>query len=279
MKRLFINRFLLYLTILIFLLSCREEAREDTRISIGITTSYLECAVRDLAGDRFDYVRIAPPGMCPGHFDLKPGLIRDLKKCPVILRFDFQESLDEKIRHWNKDSLNIYSIKAPEGLCVPDSYRICLKEVYRDLCKSFPGFIPLFDSNLEQSLMRLDSLEKECHKFIQEQGLHGAKVIASGHQEYFCRWLGMDVAASYSGGEATSPNQLKEILEKGKTSGIRLIVANRQEGRQQAEALSTHLGVPFVLFGNFPDMGGKQNSFGDLVRSNLDKLKNAAQKK
>lgn len=273
------NRFLFYITILIFIISCAKEDKQNPRILIGVTTSYLECAVRDIAGDRFDYVRIAPPGMCPGHFDLTPSLIQNLKKCPVIFRFDFQASLDDKIRHWNKNSQNIYSIGAPEGLCIPDSYRSCLKKAYEALCKSFPASISLFDSNLRQSFTRLDSLEKECQKFIQEQELTGIKVIASGHQDHFCRWLGLNVLASYSGGQATSPNQLKEILDKGKTSGVQLIVANLQEGRQQAEALSMHLDAPFAIFSNFPNMGSSQNSFESLVRSNLNEFMNAMQKK
>lgn len=262
----------------IILFSCGKEKVKDSRPLIGVTTSYLECAVRDLAGDLFGYVRIAPPGMCPGHFDLKPGLVRDLKKCSALFRFDFQESLDEKVRHWNKDTLSIYFINAPEGLCIPESYRLCLKGVYQGLCKSFPDMISLFESNQKQVMARLDALEKECGEWIREQGFTGVRVVASGHQEYFCRWLGMDVAATYSGGESSSPNQLKVILEKGKESGISYIIANQQEGRQQAEALSTHLKAPVVLFSNFPDMSDKQKSFDLLVRYNLFELKNAVKR-
>ncbi|MBN1901651.1 zinc ABC transporter substrate-binding protein [Candidatus Sumerlaeota bacterium] len=277
MKRLKKSPIILYITFILFLFSCSEEADRDSRILIGVTTSYLECAVRDIAGDMFDYVRIAPPGMCPGHFDLKPSQVQDLKKSVALFRFDFQNSLDEKMKNWNKDSLVIYSIKAPEGLCIPDSYRLCLKEVYENLRKAFPEEIPLFASNYNNSSRRLDALEKECRKRIRDKELSGARVIASGHQEVFSRWLGLDVIATYSGGQSSSLNQLREILDKGKESGIRFIIANEQEGRQQAEALASHLRAPLVFFSNFPDMTPEQNRFDLLVRSNLDELERATQ--
>jgi zinc transport system substrate-binding protein len=278
MKRLTIIQIVFYSIILIILCSCSEKKVKDSRIFVGVTTSYLECAVRDLAGDSFEYVRIAPPGMCPGHFDLKPGLVKDLQKSSALFRFDFQESLDEKVSSWNLGSLSIHPIKAPEGLCVPDSYRSCLKEIYQALCKSFPDRTPLFKSNLEQALLRLDELEKECRKVIQDLKISGLKVVASGHQVYFCRWLEMEVVATFSGGGDASPNDLKNILDKGRESGIRYIIGNLQEGRQQAEAFSNHLDAPLVIFSNFPDMSSGQSSFIDLVKCNIEELRNAMQR-
>ena len=104
----------------------------------------------------------------------------------------------------------------------------------------------------------------------------GESVIASGHQEVFCRWLGLDVAASYSGGNTSSLRQLEEIIQKGQSSGVRFIIANLQEGEQQSRALSAHLGAESVVFSNFPDMSPGQQTFFDLVRDNIDNLIQAA---
>ena len=245
---------------------------EDKRPGVTVTTSYLECAVQDLAGDAFGYTRLAPPGMCPGHFDVSPGMVRDLRASTLLLRFDFQASLDKKIRPLVGESFPIFGIRAPEGLCIPESYQSCLQETYEALAGVFPGRVEEFKSAREKALGSLSALEEECRQIMKSEDLLGAKVIASGHQAVFCRWLGLNVIASYSGGNASTPKELQEIIEKGKGSGVEYIIANLQEGRQQAEALSARLDAPVVTFSNFPQMSLGQMSFTQLVRDNLENL-------
>ena len=251
----------------------------DARRSIAVTTSYLECAARDLAGKDFAFVRLVPPGMCPGHFDIAPGIVKSLKKSSILLRFDFQDSLDRKVRPLVGKDFPIKAIIAPEGLCVPESYRRCIQELYKEFCARFPDKKGEFDQAMDKVNRELESLEKECLTKIKEHNLEDEKVIVSGHQELFCRWLGLDVVASYSGANATSPRQLLDIIEKGRDSHVRYVIANLQEGGQEGEALATHLGAKMVTFSNFPNMTKGQESFYDLVRWNLENLIQAGKEK
>jgi len=247
--------------------------------SIAVTTSYLECAARDLAGNDIAFVRLVPPGMCPGHFDIAPGIVKSLKKSSLVLRFDFQDSLDEKLRSLVGKDFPIKAIPAPEGLCVPESYRMCVQELHKEFCIRFPDKEGEFDQAMNRINQALEALEKECRTRIRENNLEAEKVIVSGHQEVFCKWLGLDVAASYSGANATSPRQLLDIIEKGRDSNVRYVIANLQEGSQEGEALAKHLGAKMVTFSNFPSMGKGQESFYDLVRWNLENLIRAGKEK
>ena len=251
----------------------------DARRSIAVTTSYLECAARDFAGNDFTFVRLVPPGMCPGHFDIAPGIVKSLKKSALVLRFDFQDSLDQKLRSLVGKDFPIKAIIAPEGLCLPESYRQCVQELHKEFCARFPDKKGEFDQAMNKINQALLSLEKECRTKIKEQNLQDEKVIVSGHQEVFCKWLGLDVAASYSGASATSPRQLMDIIQKGRVSHVRDVITNLQEGSQQGEALAAHLGAKLVTFSNFPDMGKGQESFYDLVRWNLENLIRAGKEK
>jgi ABC-type Zn uptake system ZnuABC Zn-binding protein ZnuA len=56
-----------------------------------------ECVVVELAGDGVAIMRLAEPGMCPGHFDMRPSQVESLRGCRVLLRLDFQQSLDRKL--------------------------------------------------------------------------------------------------------------------------------------------------------------------------------------
>jgi len=64
---------------------------------VAVTNSMFECAVVDLAGDDAAIMRLAEPGMCPGHFDMRPSQVESLRGCRVLLRLDFQQSLDGKL--------------------------------------------------------------------------------------------------------------------------------------------------------------------------------------
>jgi len=249
-----------------------KEESSPGKPCLALTTSYLECAARDIGSTHFDYFRIAPPGMCPGHFDISPGVIKNLKESSLLLRFDFQDSLDKKIAPLMPDSFRIHSITAQEGLCIPETYLASLKEVYEALCQIFPEQKTEFEACFQNAKKELATLEKECLDQINESGLRGTKVVASVHQEQFCKWLGLNVVATFSGTQTNSLQSLKEIIDKGKDAEVKFIIANLQEGRSQADALSSHLGCQAIVFSNFPDMSPEQDTFIKLVKCNLYNL-------
>lgn len=275
----------LYIICLTFFLllggiSCRSSANRQVNLpSIVVTTSYLESAARDLTGDDFEIVRLAPPGMCPGHFDIAPGIIKKIRGCRLLLRFHFQDGIDSKIQPLTKGHLTIKGITAPEGLCVPESYYLILKDTLDALQAAFPKKTDEFNASFERATANIEKLTEECIKHMNEAGLRGTKVIASGHQAVFCRWLGLDVVAVYSGANATTPQGLQNLINKGHKSGVRYVIANLQEGSQMGESLASHLGAQIVVFSNFPDMSPSQNSFYSLVRNNIDRLIECATKK
>jgi len=74
---------------------CRRQAGPPAKVAAS--NSMLECAARDLLGGSETILRLAEPGMCPGHYDIRPGQVAALHGCRVLLRLDFQKSLDRKL--------------------------------------------------------------------------------------------------------------------------------------------------------------------------------------
>lgn len=241
---------------------------------LATTTSWLECCLRDLMGDGVRIVRLCPPGQCPGHFDMKPSALKDLRACQALFRFDFQSAIDAKLNTIGGKDLRIVAIDAPEGLCLPGGYRDALRQTHAALAELFPDRSHNLDAALSDAESRLDTLENQLRKRLDTAGqsTRGLKIAVSGHQAAFCRWLGMDPVVTYSGANATAPARIEALVAEGKQAGIRLVVANLQEGRQMGEALAWQFDVPVTTFSNFPQMNDGECSFGDLLSNNVDAL-------
>lgn len=243
--------------------------------AVAVTTSYLECAVRDLAGDDVPAVRLTPPGSCPGHFDVSPGTAGRLASCRALFRFDFQSGMDRKFASFTRRGMAIVPVEAPEGLCVPASYLAVCRSLAPGLVRALPGRRARIEASLARIADEMSALGEECRRRIAAAGLSGAPVVASGHQAVFCRFLGLDVVATYSGADEQRIAALGGLIEAAEASGVRLVVANLQEGAAEAEALSERLGAPVVVLSNFPEMSEEQDSFVELVRFNLSRLEGA----
>ena len=242
----------------------------------GVTTSWLECGLRDLMEPDPRVVRLAPPGTCPGHFDISPGKFEAMRGCRLLFAYDFQQALGEKLEMLAGDGLKVVKIDAPEGLSIPASYAGACEAMAMALTDAEPEREAELLAALTELRKRLAGLELEAQGAIGDAGLRGARVVSSGHQSAFCRWLGLEVVAEYSGGESASPRELEALIESGRGAGVRLVVANAQEGVQMGEALSWQLGAGLAVLSNFPAMTEDERSFEALVRKNVNALTTAA---
>jgi len=277
-----LKRLLLFvLCVTVLALGCNKTPQRsaEPKAHYAVTTSWLECCLRDLLGPNLPVVRVCPPGSCPGHFDLSPGSLTDLKYCRTLFLFDFQQAMDDKLAGLKEAGVRLSPIKAPEGLCVPASYLAGCQAVRDALVQTEPDKKTALDAALVRTHERLEDLEREIRGRIKATGLNGAQVVTSGHQAEFCHWLDLKPVAAYSGGDAATPAQLESLIKQGKQAGVRFVIANQQEGRQVGEALAWQLGAKLVVFSNFPMMNAGESSFDALVRGNVANLIAAAEMK
>jgi zinc transport system substrate-binding protein len=240
---------------------------------VAVTNSMFECAVVDLAGDDITIMRLAEPGMCPGHFDMRPSQIQSLRGCRVLLRLDFQQSLDRKLAGVSGEGLRIAAIKVPGGLCQPDSYLAATREIADAMVATDLLGRAAADARLAAIEQRMAGLKELCRQRMEP--IRGAAVLASVHQKAFCEGLGLNVVATFSAADTAGIGQLNHAVRAAEAANARVIVANRPEGRRTADALADRLGIPVVMFGNFPAMTDQQATFDALVEANVNALTKA----
>lgn len=239
---------------------------------LATTTSYLEAVARDLLGEEVSVLRLAEPGTCPGHFDLRPGQAQALRRCRALLRFDFQKALDERFISPEGTGPVLVEVSVSGGLGVPATYLAVCRQVADRLVAL--GWLDREHAatRLEAIAARLDTLARQLTNQVAQSGLAGLPVLTSAHQREFCEWLGLRVVGSFRAADTTSIRETEAAVRAGRAGAVGGVIANRPEGTRAAEALAERLGVPVVVFDNFPAARNGRISFDQMLAENVRAL-------
>ena len=251
---------------------CGNKPSEDSAAEIAVTNSYLGCAVLDLCGDDTEVLCLAPPGMCPGHFDISPSQVKQLCDCRMLLLFDFQKSVAETLSRVKEKGLKTAIVGEPGGLCVPETYLAVCRKVSDILLSEYPERKARYQQRLEVIGNDLKQLRQELFEKMRQAGISSAKVLASNHQADFANWLGLETIATFVGSDIETVTGIDHCIRKAEGQEIRFVVANKQEGTALAKALAERLGAKAVVFSNFPELSGEASGFDTLLRANVDAL-------
>ncbi|MFP3938007.1 MAG: metal ABC transporter solute-binding protein, Zn/Mn family, partial [Phycisphaerae bacterium] len=243
---------------------------------VAVSNSLLECAVKDLLGDSVTILRLAEPGTCPGHFAVRPSQISQLRDCRLLLRMDFQKSLDAKLSGVSRQGLEIKEVRLGGGLCSPPTYMETCRQTADALVST--GLIGRdhAEAQLRKVSERMDSLSS--HVRSATVSLQDTPVLASVHQKAFCEWLGLNVVGTFRGADVEVTRRLQQAYEAARDAEVKVVIANRPEGRKAADFLADRIDGQVVVFDNFPVLDGRHGHFDDLVEDNVARLLEVAGK-
>jgi zinc transport system substrate-binding protein len=249
---------------------CTDKNSPINQSEIAVTNSYLQCAVKDIYGNEKAIFCLAPPGMCPGHFDISPSQVNTLSHCKMLLLFDFQNKVESSLAGLKDKGLKTFLIKSEPGMCIPQVYLDTCQQVCNLLSAQFPERKNFFEHRLESVAQRMETLSNNLQTEIKESSLSSVKIVASDHQSEFSNWLGLETVAKFSGSDSETASNINDCLKKAKEKNIKFIIANKQEGTYLADSLADRLNTEIVVFSNFPEMSEAQSSFDDLVHQNVN---------
>jgi zinc transport system substrate-binding protein len=214
-------------------------------------------------------LRLAEPGTCPGHFDIRPSQAAALQQCRLLLRFDFQHALDSQVRANAGQGPAVGVVSVRNGMCVPDTYLAVCEQIQPHLARWQSRPPDAYTAQLTAIRQRLQTLEQTLRAQVREAALAGVPVVASKRQRDFCEWLGLRVAADFTGADIARPSELENAVALGRAAGARLVVANLPEGRKAADFIAHALGAKVVVFGNFPLPSTTGPDFDALLTDNV----------
>ena len=255
---------------------CQDKRGEVNSVEIAVTNSYLGSVVGALWGNDTDVLCLAPPGMCPGHFDISPLQVEQLANCRLLLLFDFQKQVAQRLSRLQKTGLKTVLVSKPGGLCVPETYLEVCRQVCNVLSSEYPEMSGLYEQRLSMIEKGLGEVYEELLRKVRGGGASSAKVIVSNHQADFARRLGLETIATFVGSDVETVAGIGHCIKKAEGQDIGFVIANKQEGVGIAKALAQRLGCGAVVFSNFPECSGGANAFGELLRANVAALLEAA---
>lgn len=260
--------FLLFLFIFGLNISC--EKSQSHRIRVTTTTSLLGSIVKAIGKEKIDIIIIVPAGMCPGHFDIKPGSVKSLTDSKVLLNHGWEKWIGKLLAAAeNKPVLHTVGIKG--NLMVPEANKRAAANIAALLCSLDQAHDEYYTENLVSYKTVIDSIEK----VIKEESMLilGTKIIGSELQEELLKWLGFDVVMTYGRAEDLTPRKLFQIINKAKKEGVKLVVDNLQSGSDTGVNIANEIGAKHINLTNFPLKG----SYPDALMHNFTTIIQALQ--
>jgi len=259
------------LTILFTLSSC---AQQPADIIAG--SSLITDIIQDIADGKLTAYTLIPPGMCPGHYDVKPSDVETLANSEVFIIHNWQQNMkniSELVESADNPDLVIKVIDVPDMPMVPQIQAETTDKVAQALGEIDPENAAYYQEKATERTQAILAKGEEVQDKLQDANAIGVKVLCVEYQAGFAEWAGFDVVATYGRPEDLSVADLEELVVEAKEAGVALVIDNLQSG---SATLGTSIeqdveAIP-VTISNFP--GGFENTetWEKAIDKNVDLL-------
>lgn len=239
---------------------------QTERIKIVATTSLIGTIVETIGKDKVDVVTIIPAGMCPGHFDIKPGDMASMYDAKVLLSHGWEEWMTKLVNSIENKKLITRTIDIEENWMLPNINKRAATEIANILCEVDPPNKYWYKKNLDNYKREIDSVAIYLKEST--QNLQGVKVICSDYQADFLSWLELDIIATYGRPEELTPKELTKLMDVGKKENVQIVIDNLQSSSKIGKQIAEEIGAAHVILTNFP----LDNSYVNALKENVEKI-------
>ena len=234
--------------------------------TVVTTTTILGSIVKDLAGNSVEVMIIASPAVCPAHYDIKPSDVYAFSKADLILYHGFEP--------WISSLVESSGTKAPL-VKVSGSWNTPkgVENYYTKVANILKEKLGLdVSEKLNSVLAELNETKLILKNKAEAVGASNVKVIVMKWQKPYVSWLGFNVVADFGPPEKLSSADVENLIEKGKTEGVMLVISNLQSGTIFGESLASEIGAVHVVLTNFPETEPDLKTLTDVLERNGETL-------
>lgn len=247
-----------------------EEDTFSNKLNVVVSILPQADLVKMIGGENVEVTVMIPPGASPDSFEPSTGHLKNVSQANLYIQvghLPFEEAWMDRILAANK---SLVVVNSAEGIEIIDhdphiwlSPRLAKVQV-ETICEAFikvdENNKELYLTNLEQTLTKLDSIDKEiAAKLADVKG----QTILVYHPAwgYLARDYGLHEMAIEDHGKEPGPAEMAKIINTAKKEGITTVFTSPQHSTRSAEAVASELGAKVVTIDPLP------SNYEDIVRS------------
>jgi zinc transport system substrate-binding protein len=247
-----------------------------TSVDIMAGSSLIANIIQDVAGDKLETRTLIPPGVCPGHYDVKPSDIEALANSKALFIHDYQEyftNITGAIEAAENPDLTVTVINVTGNWMVPAIQAEAVDKIAQALGELDPENAAYYQQRAADREQAILAKGEEVESELQGAGVEGVKVLCAEMQQGFVNWAGFNITATFGRPEDLSTTDVAQLITEANQAGVVLIIDNLQSGsatlgasiEQDVEAIP-------VTISNFP--GGLENTetWEKAIDKNVDLL-------
>ena len=260
--------------ILLTFLVRAQHAQPSVDIMAG--SSLITNVIQDVADGKLEPRTLIPPGVCPGHYDLKPSDIEALANSKALFIHDYQQNFQNisgAIEAAENPYLVITVLNVTGNWMVPAVQAEAVDKIAQALGEIDQENAAYYEGKAAERAQAILAKGEEVRNRLLGAGLGQVKVICADMQQGFVRWAGFNVTATYGRPEDLTPAQVGELIVEAQEAGVALVIDNLQSGTATlGAAMEQDIEAIPVTISNFP--GGLENTetWEKAIDKNVDLL-------
>jgi zinc transport system substrate-binding protein len=235
------------------------------RIPVVASTTLISAIIEALAPGRFAVTTIAPAGLCPGHFDLKPSDVAAANSARLILNHGWEAWYPALEKALIPPGPRKVTLATKGNWMIPELQKQAAGEIANLLRELDPARADTYRLALARYEADVDSAATTARSLLAGRQLPAA--IAAEQQASFVASLGFRVVASFGRAEDFTAQGLTRLARVALDSSVGLVVDNLQSGPDAGKPLAEALKAKHVTLTNFPLAGSYRQALLDNVEA------------
>ena len=262
------------LAALLLPMSCASSSVASSDIVAG--SSLITDIIEDIADGKLKARTLIPPGMCPGHYDVKPSDVETLANCEVLIIHNWQQNMKNitgLVEAADNPDLVIKVIDVPDMPMVAQIQAETTDRIAQALAEIDLENAAYYQEKAAERVQAVLAKGEAVKAKLQDANVSGVKVLCVEYQAGFIEWAGFDVAATYGRPEDLSLADQDKLVGQAEEAGVALVIDNLQSGATAtSETMAQDIGAIQVTISNFP--GGLENTetWEKTIDKNVDLL-------
>ncbi len=260
--------------IVVTVLVLAQHAQPSADIMTG--SSFITNIIQDVADGKMEPRTFIPPGVCPGHYDVKPSDIEALANSKAFFIHNYQQNYENVtglIEAAENPNLIITVINITGNWMAPPVQAEAVDKIAQALGQIDQENAAYYEGKAAERAQAILDKGEEVKNTLQGARVEGVKVICADMQQGFVNWAGFDVVATFGRPEDLSPADVTQLITEAEQAGVALVIDNLQSGATAlGAAMEPDIEAIPVTISNFP--GGFENTetWEKAIDKNVDLL-------